>query len=46
MVDGLAEAALLIEDGDADAALVVLVESEVDGAAAAEAVLVNGGSQS
>lgn len=44
MADGLAQAALLIEDGDADAALVVLVEtSEVDSAIA---VLVDGGSRS
>jgi hypothetical protein len=41
MRDGLAQAALLIEDGDATAALVVLVEqSDVDGADVAAAVLV------
>jgi hypothetical protein len=47
MADGLAQAALLIEDGDATAALVVLVEqSGVDGErATAAAVLVNGGVQ-
>jgi 3-oxoacyl-(acyl-carrier-protein) synthase len=42
--DGLAEASLLIEDGDADHALVVLVEqSEVD---ESSAVLVAGGTPS
>jgi 3-oxoacyl-(acyl-carrier-protein) synthase len=47
MTDGLAEAALLIEDGDADAALVMLVEqfgAEGESAAAA-AVLVSGGAK-
>jgi 3-oxoacyl-(acyl-carrier-protein) synthase len=46
MADGLAEAALLIGDGDADAALVVLVESGLRDDAAlagAAAVLVSGG---
>jgi 3-oxoacyl-(acyl-carrier-protein) synthase len=46
MADGLAEAALLIGDGDADAALVVLVESgRLDNTAhaGAAAVLVSGG---
>jgi 3-oxoacyl-(acyl-carrier-protein) synthase len=46
MADGLAEAALLIGDGDADAALVVLVESglvEHPAQAGAAAVLVSGG---
>lgn len=46
MADGLAEAGLLIGDGDADAALVVLVESGRSGDAAragAAAVLVSGG---
>ena len=44
MADGLAQAALLIEDGDATAALVVLVEQSpvVDQQAAAAAVLVDG----
>jgi hypothetical protein len=46
MADGLAEAALLIGDGDAEAALVVLVESGLRDDAAragAAAVLVSGG---
>jgi 3-oxoacyl-(acyl-carrier-protein) synthase len=47
MSEGLSTAALLIEDGDADAALVVLVEqSGVDGErSSAAAVLVSGGSK-
>jgi hypothetical protein len=47
MTDGLAEADLLIEDGDADAVLVVLVEQfGAEGeSAAADAVLVRGGAK-
>jgi hypothetical protein len=40
MADGLAEASLLIEDGDADRALVVLVEQSETDTSESSAVLV------